>query len=98
MCGVRVGVFGMIGFVKLAVYGLVGLSLLYVALSVFLRSLERERLEKEWDAGGIPGSREDHIRQGLARHRHSLRRKLLWLVYVIPIATVTALVWILNFE
>lgn len=88
----------MIGFFKLAVYGLVGLTLLYLVLSVFLRSLERERLEKEWDAGGIPGSRDDHVQQGLDRHRHSLRRKLLWLVYVIPIVTVVALVWLLNFK
>jgi Mg2+/citrate symporter len=88
----------MVGFFKLAVFGLLGLSVLYVALSIYLRSLERERLEKEWDAGGIAGDRDDHIQRGLASHRHSLRRRLLWLVYIIPIAVVTALVWILNFE
>lgn len=88
----------MIGFFKLAVFGLLGLSVLYVLLSVYLRSLERERLEKEWDAGGVPGTREDHIDRGLAAHRNSLRKRLLWLVYIIPIAVVTALVWILNFE
>jgi Mg2+/citrate symporter len=88
----------MVGFFKLAVFGLLGLSVLYVALSIYLRSLERERLEKEWDAGGIAGDRVDHIQRGLASHRHSLRRRLLWLVYIIPIAVVTALVWILNFE
>ncbi|OYU16896.1 MAG: hypothetical protein CFE34_18590 [Rhodobacteraceae bacterium PARR1] len=88
----------MIGFVKLAVFGLLGLSVLYVALSIYLRSLERERLEKEWDAGGIAGARDAHIDSGLAAHRHSLRKRLLWLVYIIPIAVVMALVWILNFE
>jgi Mg2+/citrate symporter len=88
----------MIGFVKLAVFGLLGLSVLYVLLSIYLRSLERERLEKEWDGGGIPGDRDAHVHQGLSAHRHSLRKKLLWLVYIIPIAVVTALVWILNFE
>lgn len=88
----------MIGFLKLAVFGLLGLSVLYVSLSIYLRSLERERLEKEWDAGGIAGDRDDHIQRGLASHRHSLRRKLLWLVYIIPIAVVAALVWILNFQ
>lgn len=88
----------MVGFVKLAVFGLLGLSVLYVTLSIYLRSLERERLEKEWDAGSFAGARDDHIQRGLASHRHSLRRKLLWLVYIIPIAAVMALVWILNFE
>lgn len=88
----------MIGFVNLAVFGLLGLTVLYVLLSIYLRSLERERLEKQWDAGGIPGDREDHIRRGLDAHRHGLRVRLLWLVYIIPIAVVSALVWILNFE
>jgi hypothetical protein len=88
----------MVGFLKLAVFGLLGLSVLYVTLSIYLRSLERERLEKEWDAGGIAGDRDGHIQRGLVAHRHGLRVKLLWLVYIIPIAVVTALVWILNFE
>ncbi len=88
----------MVGLLKLAVFGLMGLSVLYVTLSIYLRSLERERLEKEWDAGGIAGGRDDHIKRGLASHRHSLRVKLLWLVYIIPIAGVSALVWILNFQ
>lgn len=88
----------MVGFFKLAVFGLLGLSVLYVILSIYLRSLERERLEKEWDAGGIAGDRDGHIQRGLVAHRHGLRVKLLWLVYIIPITVVTALVWILNFQ
>ena len=88
----------MVGFLKLAVFGLLGLSVLYVLLSIYLRSLERERLEKEWDAGGVAGERDDHIRRGLLAHRNGLRVKLLWLVYIIPIAVVMALVWILNFQ
>lgn len=88
----------MVGFLKLAVFGLLGLSVLYVTLSIYLRSLERERLEKEWDTGGVAGDRDSHIQRGLAVHRHGLRVKLLWLVYIIPIAVVTALVWILNFQ
>lgn len=88
----------MIGFFKLAIFGLIGLTIIYLSLSVYLRSLERERLENEWEAGGIPGDRDDHVSRGLQVYRHSLRRRLLWLVYIIPIAVITALVWILNFD
>lgn len=88
----------MIGFFKLAVFGFLALTVLYLLLSVYFRSLERERLEKEWDAGGIAGDRDDHVTRGVNAYNHSLRRKLVWLVYIIPTITVAALVWILNFE
>ena len=60
--------------------------------------LERERLEKQWDAGGVPGDRDDHVRRGLDSYNHSLRHRLIWLVYIIPTVTVVTLVWILNFD
>lgn len=88
----------MIGLLKLFVFGFVGLTALYLLLSVYFRSLERERLEKEWDAGGIAGSSDDHVQTGLSAYRHSLRRKLIWLVYIIPVCAILALVWTLNFE
>ena len=88
----------MIGFVKLAVFGLLGLSVLYVLLSIYLRSLERERLEKEYDQGDVTGPRDEYIAQGLHAYEGSLRRKLIWLVFVIPTIVVLALVWILNFS
>ncbi len=40
----------MIAFLKLIFFGLVGLSIVYLSLSVFSASLRRERLEKEYDA------------------------------------------------
>lgn len=88
----------MIALLNLAVFGFLALSLLYLLLSVYFRSLERERLEKQWDAGGVPGDRDDHVRRGLDSYNHSLRHRLIWLVYIIPTVTVVTLVWILNFD
>lgn len=87
----------MIGFLRLGVFLLVGLTVLYVLLSIYARSLERERLEKAWDAAQGPGERSAFIAEGMARYAHSLRRKLLWGVYVVPVTVISVLVYVLNF-
>lgn len=88
----------MIAFFKLALFGYIALTVIYWLLAIYFRSLERERLEKEYDHGRIEGTRDGHVAQGLAAYENSLRRRLIWLVFVIPTAVVIALVWILNFS
>lgn len=88
----------MVAFFKLALFGYIALTIIYWLLALYFRSVERERLEKEYDHGGIPGSRDGHVAQGLAEYERSLRRRLIGLVFVIPTAVVIALVWILNFS
>jgi hypothetical protein len=88
----------MIGFFKLALFGYIGLTIIYWLLAIYSRSVERERLEKHYDAGDVTGPRDDYIAQGLAAYENSLRRRLIWLVFVIPTGVVVALVWILNFS
>ena len=88
----------MIAFVRLAVFGFIGMSIAYVLLSVYSRSVERERLEKEWDAdaetGDEPAARDAYIETGMREYERSLRRKLIWLVYVIPTVIVLLLVYL----
>lgn len=92
------GAVAMLGFLRLAVFGLIGLTVIYWALRIYFRSTERERLEKEYDQGDVSGPRDEYIERGMQAYAHSLRRRLIWLVYVVPVAVVTALIWILNFE
>lgn len=87
----------MIAFLRLGIVLLVGLSVLYVLVSIYARSLERERLEKEWDAAQGPGDRAAHIEQGMLVYARSLRRRLLWGVYIVPVAVISVLVYVLNF-
>ena len=88
----------MVAFFKLALFGYIALTVIYWLLSIYFRSVERERLEKEYDRGGIDGTRDGHVAHGLAEYERSLRRRLIGLVFVIPTAVVIALVWILNFS
>ena len=87
-----------IGFLRLAVFGFLALSVIYVLVSIYARSVERERLEKEFDAGGIEGDRANHIAAGMKNYQGGLRRKLLWLVYIVPMSVISGLIYILNFS
>ncbi|MDR5652547.1 hypothetical protein [Ruixingdingia sedimenti] len=85
------------GYIRLAILGLVGLTVVYVLVSLYSASVRRERLEDRWEAEGRPGDRDAYVERGMQAYRKSFRRKLIVLVYVIPIIAVTVLVYLLNF-
>jgi hypothetical protein len=87
----------MIGIFRLALFGLAGMTIMYFLLSIYSRSTQREELEKEWDAAQGPGDREEFIEAGMAAYEKGLRKKLIWLVYVIPTLAVVAAIYLLNF-
>ena len=76
---------------RLMVLGFVVLSVVYVVVSLYSRSVRREKLEKQWDAEIGTGDREAYIREGMDAYRGSLKRKLIWGVYVIPLLVLLAL-------
>jgi len=86
-----------IGLVRLAVVMVLAMAAVHLLLTVYARSLRRERLEEEWDAAPGPGSREEYIARAMAAYRPRLRRRLFWLVWVMPAVAVAALVYYLNF-
>jgi hypothetical protein len=87
----------MIAMFRLALFGFIGMTVMYVLLSIYSRSLQREELEKEWDAEQGPGDRDTYIAAGMAKYEQGLRKKLIWLVYVIPTLAVIAAIYLLNF-
>lgn len=87
----------MIGFLRLAIFGFIGLTIIYVLVSIYSRSVRREKLEKAWDADQGPGERDAFIAAGMEEYRTGLRRRLIWLVYIIPTAVVLGLLYVLNF-
>lgn len=88
----------MIALVQLLVVGFLALSVVYVCVSLYSRSVRRERLERQWDAAQGPGERGAFVAQGMAAYERSLRRRLIWLVYVIPMVAVAVIVYLLNFH
>lgn len=88
-------------WLRLAGLILIGSTIAYVLLSVYSRSVERERLEKEWDTDpareGVPAAdREAHLEAGMEAYRQSLRRRLIWLVYIVPLVAISVIVYVVN--
>lgn len=91
----------MIGFLRMAIFGVLGAAVAYWALLIYTRSTTRERLEQDW-ARAHPGeddspARDAYIEAGLAGYERSLRRKVLWLVLVLPAVVVGLLVYLVNY-
>ena len=90
----------MIGFARLAVFGLIGMTIAFWLLRIYFSSTQREELEKAWDAdhpdGGDAAARDAYIDGGMAEYRKSLGRKLIWLVYVLPTLAVLVLLYLTN--
>lgn len=87
-------------FLRLFIFGFLALSVLYLALSIYFRSLTRERLEKEWRADN-PGSDDEaahdaYVEAGIREYNAGIRPKLILLVYVIPTVLVIAALVIIN--
>ena len=88
------------GFIRLIVFGFVGLSVLYLMISVYSRSVRRERLEKEFDADHPDNVDEDardaYVAEGIGAYNSSIRPKLIGLVYVVPTIAIAAIIYMIN--
>lgn len=88
----------MIAILKLVFFGLIALTVVYVLVGTYARSVQREDLEKTFDAGGIAGSRDAYIEAGMQAYARGLKRRLLWLVYIIPTVVVVVTVYMVNHQ
>jgi hypothetical protein len=88
----------MFGILRGAFVGFLVLSLIYVLVATYSRSVRREKLEKKFDAGGIEGDRDAYIAQGLVDYEHGLRHRLLWLVYILPAVVIAVTIYFVNYK
>ena len=90
----------MIALLRLIVFGFLFLSVIYLSLSWYSRSVRREKLEDSWaeDNPGIEDSpeRDSYIAEGMARYESGLRKKLIWLVYIVPTVLVIGILFVTN--
>ena len=74
-------------------------TLLYFMISVYSRSVRREKLEKQWaedHQGGDSEARTTYIENGMVEYEHGFRKKLIVLVYIVPVVLVTAILYLTN--
>ena len=85
------------GLIRLIVFGFIILTVIYVVLSLYSRSVRRGKLRQEWEDEGIEGDKDDWVRAGLKEYDQSLRRKLILGVYVVPLAVIGTIIYLVNY-
>ncbi len=87
----------MIGAIRLAVFGFLFLAVVYLLVSVYSRSIRREKLEEKWDNEIKTGDRDAYIAEGMQDYETGFRKKLIVLVIIVPILVVGGLLYAVNF-
>lgn len=85
-------------FIRLFVLMFVGLTIVYVLVSVYSRSVRTEKLEKRWDREPPEGiDRATYVAEGLKKYDASFRRRLILLIYVLPYIAVFGAIYVTNY-
>jgi predicted permease len=91
----------MIGLIRLFAIAFLLLSVVFVYISLRQKNRCRKRLEAEFDAKAHPDTgeaeRDAYIEAGLKDYEGSLRRKLIFGVYIVPLAIVAVMIYVINF-
>ena len=88
------------GFVRLVLFGFLALSVVYLSISIYSRSVRREKLENAWaeenEGSQDMDARDAFVAEGIKAYIASFRPKLIGLVYIIPTLIVFAIIYLTN--
>jgi hypothetical protein len=88
------------GFVRLVIISFVILTVIFLCVSLYSRSVRRERLERQWDANPPEGSsvadRKAYVTKGMNEYFNGFRRRLVLLIYVVPTVIIAAILYVMN--
>ena len=89
------------GWLRLAFFGYIALTIVYFVTGIYSRSVRREKLEKEWDTdpareGGTVSHRAAFIDGGMKAYDKGLKKRLLWLIYILPTIGFVATIYFVN--
>jgi len=91
------------GWLRLAFLMYVALTIIYFVTGIYSRSVRREKLEKEWDGdpareGRTPQERQAFIEAGMVHYDRGLKKRLLWLIYILPTIGFLATIYLVNWQ
>jgi hypothetical protein len=91
------------GWLRLAFFMYVGLTIIYFVTSIYSRSVRREKLEKEWDTdpareGAPVAERTAFVENGMQAYDKGLKKRLLWLIYIVPTLGFLATIYFINWH
>ncbi|MDO5620102.1 MAG: hypothetical protein Q4G24_01380 [Paracoccus sp. (in: a-proteobacteria)] len=76
-------------------------ALFYVLIGLYIRSLRRESLEKEWnrrhpDLMGEGPERRAFVERSMQGFNRSIRARMVGLVFVLPTVAIVVIAWFVN--
>lgn len=83
-------------FARLMGMALIALTIVFVSLWFYARAARQEKLGATWDENQGPGRRESFVKAEMMAYEASLKRKLIWGVYVIPGCLIAILIYVTN--
>lgn len=86
----------MFAILRAWLFALVILTVFYWLLRTYFRSLRREALEKRFEDEGLTGERDIWVEVQMKDYGRSLGFKLLWLVYILPMAAIAGIIYYVN--
>jgi len=91
------------GWLRLAFVMYVALTIIYFLTSIYSRSVRREKLEKAWDTdplkeGVQSAERTVFIDVGMQAYEKGLKKRLLWLIYVVPTVGFLTTIYFVNWH
>ncbi|AHM04073.1 hypothetical protein roselon_01701 [Roseibacterium elongatum DSM 19469] len=86
----------MLNLGRLSIFLLVGLTVVYISLYFYFRAGAKMQLEEDWVMEGRPGDRAEWVAERLEPRAASLRKWLVFLVYVLPLSGLTLTVYLTN--
>lgn len=84
------------GWIRLVFFVLIGSMIAYFLLLIYARSIRREALEKRWAESDRQGSLDAYVKAGMARYEKGLRRRLLWLIFILPLVAISVIFFYSN--
>lgn len=89
----------MLALARLFLILFVVLTVIYASVSIWSRQVRKKKLIAEWREGGTDHGDDMNafIRKGLEEYDDSFRRKLIGLVYIVPIAVIAYIIYVVNY-
>lgn len=85
-------------FLRLFVVLFAVLTVLYFGVSLYAREMHRANLKRRWKEKGLTSDRDAFIQRGLKQYDRSFRRRLIMLIYIVPLAVIGLIIYVVNFK
>jgi hypothetical protein len=85
----------MLALLRLLLVVLVVCTIAFFSIHLYARTVARNRLEQDWSPE--KGLKDDYIDAGMQEYHQSMRKKLIWAVYIVPVGLILLIFYLTNY-